>query len=172
MAEDLVNHPSHYAGQGAIECKELMKAVCLAYEGYVAVCVGNVLKYCWRCHGKETVRSLKSAKWYLDEAIKMIQDFPVSEQERLFNKSVFLYSMDEDGTSERARFLVDVYLQMGKYFGKEEFAFFKAVVDGLFDGGLYRDASLSVFPSPVRTESFHMVAKALDDWIDYFEGKF
>ena len=94
MAEDLVNHPSHYAGQGAIECKELMKVACLAYEGYVAVCVGNVLKYCWRCHGKETVRSLKSAKWYLDEAIKMIQDFPVSEQECLFNKSVFLYSMD------------------------------------------------------------------------------
>ena len=171
MAEDLVNHPSHYAGQGAIECRDLMKVACLAYEGYVAGCVCNILKYCWRCHGKETLRSLKSAKWYLDEAIKMIQELPVPEQNRLFVKSVCLCFRDEDDASERSRFLADVYLQMEKHFGKQEFVFFKAVVDGLFDGGLYRDSSLFVFPSSVRVDSFHMVSKALDDWIDYFEGK-
>ena len=168
--DKLVNHPSHYAGQGAIECKELMKVVTCCYEGYVAACVANIVKYCWRCHGKETVRSLKSARWYLDEAVEMIKSLPRRELVRLRFISISLYSGDRSGETEQARFLTDVYLQMGKHFDKTEFGYFRAVVDNLFDGGLYRDASLPCSFGSGCADSFRAVREALDNWISYCGG--
>ena len=66
-AEDLVNHPAHYADSCSLECIDVMEAV----FGSVAVrnfCLCNAFKYMWRYKNKNGQEDLKKAKWYLDRA--------------------------------------------------------------------------------------------------------
>lgn len=69
LANDPVNHPSHYC-QGGIECIEALKAATTELEGIEAVCTANAIKYLWRQKHKNKVQDLKKARWYIDYLIK------------------------------------------------------------------------------------------------------
>jgi hypothetical protein len=71
LTVDNVNHPAHY-NQGGIECIEAIKAA--TGSGFVKYCTGNVIKYLWRYDLKGGVEDLKKAAWYLDRAIKEMDD--------------------------------------------------------------------------------------------------
>lgn len=167
MAEDLVNHPSHYAGQGDIECKDFMKFVVDGYEGYVAACVANIVKYCWRCHGKETIRSLKSARWYFNEARDTLRNLPLHQKMRLsFIGSAHLRTF---GSCD-SEFYGKVMVQMGNVFDKQEMSYFKNIMDNLVDCGLYRDASFCEKSRYWTNDSFEVVGAMLDAWVEHLGG--
>ena len=65
--EDLVWHPSHYAGQ--IECIDYIRDK-LPPEGFTDYCIGNVLKYVSRWRKKDGIQDLKKAVVYLNWAIE------------------------------------------------------------------------------------------------------
>lgn len=66
---DNVNHPSHYAGQGKIECIDFMEEMVKGYSGIEAVCLGNAIKYLWRYPYKgRPEEDLEKAKWYISHA--------------------------------------------------------------------------------------------------------
>lgn len=59
---DLVNSPSHYAGQGEIECIEVLEQ--LAKDGN-DFRILNAIKYLWRWQHKGGVLDLDKAIWYI-----------------------------------------------------------------------------------------------------------
>ena len=70
---DMVNHPPHYARGGKVECIDAIEAAVDGKPPQEAVLVANVVKYVWRYDLKEPVRSLKSARWYLDRLIAAVE---------------------------------------------------------------------------------------------------
>ena len=67
---DMVNHPPHYT-QGEIECIEVIKYIndklnMMGYEGY---CLGNFIKYIWRCNFKNGWEDIDKAIFYLNELL-------------------------------------------------------------------------------------------------------
>ena len=68
--EDMVNHPSHYT-QGEIECIEVIKHINdkLNMKGYQGYCLGNFIKYIWRCNYKNGWEDINKAIFYLDELL-------------------------------------------------------------------------------------------------------
>ena len=68
--EDMVNHPPHYT-QGEIECIEVIKYIndklnIIGYKGY---CLGNFIKYIWRCNFKNGWEDIDKAIFYLNELL-------------------------------------------------------------------------------------------------------
>ena len=70
VQEDVVNHPSHYADGGSIECIEAIESA-LTDEEYRGYLKGNIQKYVWRERNKGGTESLKKAQWYLDRLIQL-----------------------------------------------------------------------------------------------------
>lgn len=68
-ANDAVEHPSHYAGNGGIECIDAIRAS-MSTEEFCGYCKGNVLKYAWRYVDKNGVEDLEKAKVYLNWLIE------------------------------------------------------------------------------------------------------
>lgn len=68
---DNVNSPKHYT-QGGIETIDYIKAK-LGTQGTIAYCMGNVIKYTSRWQDKNGLEDLKKADWYLDYAIKLME---------------------------------------------------------------------------------------------------
>ena len=68
---DAVSHPAHYTS-GGIECIDCIKAALGEY--FMGFLVGNVIKYSYRYRNKNGLEDLKKARWYLDRAIKEIED--------------------------------------------------------------------------------------------------
>ena len=68
--EDMVNHPSHYT-QGEIECIEAIRYINnkLHIEGYEGYCLGNFIKYIWRCNFKNGWEDIDKAIFYLNELL-------------------------------------------------------------------------------------------------------
>ena len=68
--EDMVNHPTHYT-QGEIECIEAIKYINnkLHTEGYEGYCLGNFIKYIWRCNFKNGWEDIDKAIFYLNELL-------------------------------------------------------------------------------------------------------
>ena len=68
--EDMVNHPPHYT-QGKIECIEVIKYINskLLMEGYEGYCLGNFIKYIWRCNFKNGWEDIDKAIFYLNELL-------------------------------------------------------------------------------------------------------
>lgn len=69
---DNINHPKHY--EGKIECIDAMQEV-LDKKGTISFCIGNALKYIWRCRKKhETpIEDLKKCQWYVNKAIELLE---------------------------------------------------------------------------------------------------
>ena len=67
---DMVNHPPHYT-QGEIECIEAIKYINnkLHTEGYEGYCLGNFIKYIWRCNFKNGWEDIDKAIFYLNELL-------------------------------------------------------------------------------------------------------
>lgn len=68
---DAVSHPSHYTS-GGIECIDCIKAA--LGENFMGFLIGNVIKYTYRYKDKNGVEDLKKARWYIDRAIKEIEN--------------------------------------------------------------------------------------------------
>ena len=68
--EDMVNHPPHYT-QGEIECIEAIKYINnkLNMKGYQGYCLGNFIKYIWRCNFKNGWEDIDKAIFYLNELL-------------------------------------------------------------------------------------------------------
>ena len=68
--EDVINHPKHYT-QGEIECIEVIKYINdkLHMEGYEGYCLGNFIKYIWRCNFKNGWEDIEKAIFYLNELL-------------------------------------------------------------------------------------------------------
>lgn len=63
MAKEMVNHPSHYQGNG-IEVIDVIEAFDLGF------CLGNVVKYVLRAGKKDArLQELRKAMWYLEREI-------------------------------------------------------------------------------------------------------
>ncbi len=60
LNKDNVNHPAHYKHLG-VECIEMTE--------HMSFCLGNVVKYVYRCNLKGGVEDLEKAKWYLEREI-------------------------------------------------------------------------------------------------------
>jgi hypothetical protein len=69
LQPDLVNHPPHYNGQGAIECIDAIEAQ-LTPEEYRGYLKGNIAKYGWRERHKGGTESLRKARFYLNRLIE------------------------------------------------------------------------------------------------------
>lgn len=70
---DNVNHPSHYC-QGGIECIDALKAATVGKTGIEAVCVANVIKYCWRYEEKNGLEDVKKAQFYINRLIQELEE--------------------------------------------------------------------------------------------------
>ena len=70
-AEDLVNHPPHYA-QGDIECIDAIEAA-LTPEEFRGYCKGNVYKYLWRERHKGGDQDIDKARWYIERLIETLR---------------------------------------------------------------------------------------------------
>lgn len=75
MQIDVIDHPSHYTS-GGLETIDIMLAK-FGEEITFGFCIGNVLKYLTRFGKKDlnpSLQDLKKADWYLDEAIKLLEE--------------------------------------------------------------------------------------------------
>lgn len=70
---DMVNHPKHYT-QGDIECIDALKAATVGKRGIEAVCVANVIKYCWRYEEKNGIEDVRKAKFYIERLLKELEE--------------------------------------------------------------------------------------------------
>lgn len=70
---DMVNHPKHYT-QGGIECIDALKAATVGKSGIEAVCVANIIKYCWRYEEKNGIEDVRKAKWYIERLLKELEE--------------------------------------------------------------------------------------------------
>ena len=70
---DMVNHPKHYT-QGGIECIDAIKAATVGKRGIEAVCVANIIKYCWRYEEKNGIEDVRKAKWYIERLLKELEE--------------------------------------------------------------------------------------------------
>lgn len=70
---DMVNHPKHYT-QGGIECIDALKAATVGKRGIEAVCVANIIKYCWRYEEKNGIEDVRKAKFYIELLLKELEE--------------------------------------------------------------------------------------------------
>lgn len=63
----MVNAPPHYRSHpSGVECIEITM--------HMNFCLGNAMKYIWRCEDKgDKVENLKKAIWYLEQEIERIE---------------------------------------------------------------------------------------------------
>lgn len=70
---DMVSHPKHY-NQGGIECIDAIKAATVGKRGIEAVCVANIIKYCWRYEEKNGIEDVRKAKFYIERLLKELEE--------------------------------------------------------------------------------------------------
>lgn len=75
---DKINHPDHYT-QGGIECIDAIKAA-LGPE-FGDYCIGNVIKYVWRCRYKGGIEDLRKSAVYLQWAIEAAEALDIEQPE-------------------------------------------------------------------------------------------
>ena len=66
FSEDMIDQPAHYAGQGRIECIEVLEQ--LAADGH-DFRILNAMKYLWRYRHKGQDESLRKAVWYIQRVL-------------------------------------------------------------------------------------------------------
>lgn len=73
LANDNVNHPSHYT-QGKFETIDVIMDITKNLNGNEAVLIGNVIKYVSRYSFKNGIEDLKKARWYLEKLIEILEN--------------------------------------------------------------------------------------------------
>ena len=73
--EDVVNRPSHYAGQYLdIECIDAQRSM-LGDENFIAHCKATVLSYMWRLGRKDTtLQDARKAQFYMNKIVEIIEE--------------------------------------------------------------------------------------------------
>ena len=69
--KDMVNHPSHYEGNG-IECIDAMEAA-YGTQAVIDFCRCNAFKYQWRAGKKGSLsEDINKAQWYQNKMMELI----------------------------------------------------------------------------------------------------
>lgn len=69
---DNINHPKHYNNSPA-QCICGRRIECIDITRYMNFDLGNAVKYIWRYADKNGIEDLKKARWYIDDAIKSLE---------------------------------------------------------------------------------------------------
>ena len=73
---DAVINPSHYKGDGGVECIDAMKS-CSTYEEFCGYLKNSAMKYLFRLNSKATpLENATKASWFLARLIKELSDGP------------------------------------------------------------------------------------------------
>lgn len=70
--DDVINHPSHYTREGAIESINEMIAV-FGLEAVKHFCICNVWKYRYRAADKNGIEDIKKSDWYMAKYIDILR---------------------------------------------------------------------------------------------------
>lgn len=73
MDHDPVNHPKHYNSSEA-KCECGRRIECIDIVRHMSFDIGNVIKYLWRSTMKNGLEDMKKAQWYLNDAIKQLEN--------------------------------------------------------------------------------------------------
>jgi hypothetical protein len=74
ILDDMINHPVHYISSEA-KCSSCnSKIECIDIARHMNFNIGNTLKYLWRYQNKNGLEDLKKAQWYLNDAIKEMEN--------------------------------------------------------------------------------------------------
>lgn len=71
---DNINHPNHYQSKDGIEAIDVIKAFTAELNGVLAFDIGNAIKYLCRFNNKNGTEDLNKAIWYIQDAIKEINE--------------------------------------------------------------------------------------------------
>ena len=123
QGNDPVNHPSHYAGQGKVECIDFMEACISQYSGIIAACLGNVIKYTWRWKNKGGLQDLRKAQWYYLHADKKINDAGIGMRDYRQSGTPTIITGIQEATKD--------------YIKKEEIKLFGIIIASIENGGFY-----------------------------------
>lgn len=65
-----VEHPRHYTSSPA-KCSHCGESIeCIQVVESMGFCLGNAVKYIWRCDlKKDAIEDLKKAKWYIEREL-------------------------------------------------------------------------------------------------------
>ena len=153
---DPVQRPSHYAGQGEIECIDFIEIMIKNYNGVVAGSLFNTLKYTWRTHDKNGKQDLEKALWYAKKAatkIELDKDIsPCMECARQFSGSL---------TVEEELIIFKAVNQIVSKLTKEEADCYLTIVSCIINGGLN---------NTIKDYSGNMI-KAIEKWIEIYNEK-
>lgn len=71
MADDAINHPSHYTSLPA-KCSGCGKSIeCIDVVRHLTFNIGNAIKYLWRCDFKKApLEDLEKSIWYIRDEIE------------------------------------------------------------------------------------------------------
>lgn len=76
--DDPVNHPKHYTSLEAFvrctKCDTLNAVECIDVTRHMDFAIGNAVKYLWRYKNKNGIQDLKKAAWYINDAIKQLEN--------------------------------------------------------------------------------------------------
>lgn len=82
---DNVNHPTHYESSCSIECIDSM-LIAFGRAAVINFCECNAYKYIWRYKHKNGMEDLEKAKWYVEKAFTLVDDYTLEgEFATLFN---------------------------------------------------------------------------------------
>lgn len=103
MAEDVVNHPSHYTSHpSGIECFDITK--------HLGLPIGTATKYAWRTGLKDTLKAkedLEKAKWYVENCPEDEIPTEFSNETRQLIVDAAIFDINNDN-NPRAMFLLAI----------------------------------------------------------------
>ena len=75
---DAVHHPAHYTNHpSGVECIQVAE--------HLNFCLGNAMKYIWRCDAKgDAVENLRKACWYIEREIARRQHYHEQQDKELY----------------------------------------------------------------------------------------
>lgn len=151
--EDKVNHPSHYACQGGIECIDYITVAIIPYQGVVAGDLQNVLKYLWRADNKNGLEDLKKARWYAAHAMAQIcrQQADMKLIDRAWRTAFAKRTPQEEALLRAAM------AQCEGHLSEKEKEFYREIMSVILDGNLYQ-----------LTKGPERLVAALDKWISVY----
>ena len=150
---DTIKNPQHYAGQGEVECIDFIEICIKKYNGIVAGCMFNLIKYIWRSHNKNGKEDLEKALWYANRGILLIKN----NLHNCFSCATLEEKLDP---SEELLYLKAVN-QITSTLDKAEADCFLTIIACIVNGGLM-DGTKDYSPN---------VISALENWINIYDKK-
>lgn len=157
-AQDMVNHPSHYAGQGKVECIDYIAVAVGGYVGEIAGDLQNVVKYTWRTHHKNGKEDLEKALWYATRATQKLQEIK-TDRPALFSKMKDMVQfVTEHRTEKEKEVFNEGMLQVWKPLNSLERSCYKGIIDSIRDGSFIMDERAS-----------KVICQQLGTWVERYD---